>query len=218
MSRVLSLLFVGIALSACRSHHHDTATTASSQQANRNDEGVASGSDSRTTVATNPNRPGHITAKSMQAWSDDEFVRNAIQGGVFEVESSRVALEKASSGAVRAFATTMIDDHGKANTDLNAIARRNRGDVPETLDEEHQKKLEDLKKLEGPAFDREYLRCQIAAHDAAIALFERASRESQDRELKDFATRTLPVLRNHRTRLDDIQGSPTKEARNTTGN
>lgn len=233
MSRTLSLLLVGLSLCACKSHDPST-TTSSSTQPSYDELDAQTGSTSATTSRSNtqglstkddiepgleagygsstPEKAGTKPAADTrpQAWSDDEFVRKAVQAGVFEIESSRLALEKSSSGTVRAFATMTIDDHAKANQDLAEIARRNRGDVPDTLDLDHQKELENLRKLEGPEFDREYLECQVKSHDQAIALFERAAREAHDKELKDFATKTLPVLRKHRSHLEDMQGSPSK--------
>ena len=136
--------------------------------------------------------------------SERSFAETALRGGQFEVEASRLALAKASSGMVRDFANLMITEHGQANRELENLARKKGIYTSTMLDPEHQAKLEDLRRLDGPEFDRRYQQMQIEAHDQAIALFERTSRECRDADLRTFATRLLPVLQRHRDHLDDV--------------
>ena len=135
-------------------------------------------------------------------FDDQHFVEKASIGGLFEVESSRLALEQRTSDETRKFARMMIEDHGKTNQELSSLARQKNLRASATLDDKHQEKLDELRRLEGAEFDRKYRQCQIKAHDEAIALFERAERECKDSELKAFAARTLPTLRTHRGHLD----------------
>ena len=143
------------------------------------------------------------TATSITA-AERSFAEQALRGGQFEVESSRLALGKASSETVRDFANMMILDHGQANQDLERLARKKGIYTSTMLDAEHQAKLEELRLLDGPAFDQRFQRMQIEAHDAAIVLFEKASRECHDADLRQFAVRTLPTLQKHRSHLDDV--------------
>ena len=66
------------------------------------------------------------------AATDNDFVDNAAAGGIAEIETSRLALEKSQSADIKAFANMMITDHGKANDELATIAKANDIEVPDT--------------------------------------------------------------------------------------
>lgn len=55
-----------------------------------------------------------------------------------------------------------------------------------------------LKALSGGAFDAMYVnRIGVASHEATVEMFEKASREAQNPDVKAMATKTLPKLRKH---------------------
>jgi putative membrane protein len=147
--------------------------------------------------------PGAGAAGMRLSKDDLEFITGATQGGMFEVESSRIALDKEVSDETREFARMMVDDHTMSGNKLQAILERKSGEPPEqTMSDAQQRELEELRGLEGAAFDARYHECQVVAHDKAIALFERAGRMCDDADLRNFALATLPTLREHRRRLD----------------
>ena len=207
MSRALSFVLLGLTLAACRSNDRDTEQSSSPQPADWEASDPYGTRSERETAKVDE----RDAQEAKKPWNDDDFVRKAVQGGQFEIESSRLADEKASSGDVKEFATMMIEDHGTANETLDGLVRSKRITLPKDMGTVHVEKLEALKELEGPQFDREYTMCQIKAHDEAIAMFERATREARDREIRDFAVKTLPTLRRHRSMLTDIEASLTKE-------
>jgi putative membrane protein len=57
----------------------------------------------------------------------------------------------------------------------------------------------------GAAFDRGFLEAQVKAHQDAIALFEQQANGSGDADLKAFAQKQLPGLRNHLKQAQDLQ-------------
>ena len=142
------------------------------------------------------------SVKTMSA-HDREFVDAAAQGGMFELDSSRMALDKNASGQNRAFAEMMLEDHEKANRELEKLVREKGGILPIAPDAEHRRMLDDLSKTQGQTFDDAYHKAQVKAHDDAIALFEDASRNCDDADLRAFAEKTLPTLRKHRSHLDE---------------
>ena len=155
---------------------------------------------------------GTSTRASTPKLSSEErrFTEEALRSGQFEIEISRLALQKASSGKVRDFATMMVADHGQANRDLESLARKNGIYAPTTLDPDNQAKLDELRRLDGPAFDKEFQEVQVALHDRAIRSFDEASRECRDEELRNFVIRTLPTLQQHRSYLDDVAVATSK--------
>ncbi|HVS10117.1 MAG TPA: DUF4142 domain-containing protein [Planctomycetota bacterium] len=160
--------------------------------------------DDEATVTTTPatSIPPAQASVSQEA---REFVRKAGIGGLFEVQSSQLAVERATSPALQDTAKMLIRDHQQANDQLRAIAMAKGISVPTTLDSEHQRMMDDLRNLQGEAFDKEFHRMQVDAHEKAIDLFEDAGENLKEPELKDFAQKTLPTLKAH---LDELNANP----------
>lgn len=57
----------------------------------------------------------------------------------------------------------------------------------------------------GAAFDRGFLEAQVKMHQEAIALFEKEANGGGDTDLKAFAQKQLPALRNHLKQAQDLQ-------------
>lgn len=129
------------------------------------------------------------------------FVQEAASGGLFEVESSKVALNKSLNDQGKEFANMMVADHQKANMQLMQLAEHKKIKLDPQMLPKHQQMLDELSKIEGPAFQKRYHELQLRAHNEAIALFDRASKSLDDAELKQFATETLPTLRKHHDHL-----------------
>jgi putative membrane protein len=127
--------------------------------------------------------------------SDADFVAKAASGGMFEVQSSKLAVGKLTKAEWKTFAEKMIADHSKANDELKAAAAKAGIAVPTALDAHHEKMLTDLKA--APNFDAAYADAQLKAHAEAVALFSAARAGVKDAGLKAFAEKTLPVIQGH---------------------
>lgn len=135
---------------------------------------------------------------------DTEFIAKAAVAGLFEVQASELAVSQATTPFVRDFAQLMVLDHGDANRELETLARGKGAVLPQDLDEEHQSRLTTLRDQKGIDFDRQYRDMQITAHKDAIALFERAAAKCEDADLKAFAEKLLPMLREHQQKLNEM--------------
>jgi putative membrane protein len=128
---------------------------------------------------------------------EKRFVKDALLGGMTEVELGKVALEKASADAVKQFAQKMIDNHSKANEELKQLAAKEKIDVPDALDSKRQSRIEKLSKLSGADFDRAYIKDQLKDYQNDVREFQAESQNGNDPEVKGFASKTLPVLEEH---------------------
>lgn len=124
------------------------------------------------------------------------FAVAAATGGMMEVESATVAIQQTQNASIKAFATKMLNDHRKANTELAAIAANKQLAIPKVLPEEHAMHIADLKKLSGRQFDIQYMTMMIADHAKTVKLFSEGA-ALPDADLKRFATATLPVISAH---------------------
>ena len=192
MNRSFLFTLLGLALGACRADGTDKYET----PAERSPSAGAQTSADR--------RPERQDATPAIVSADAELARKALRGGQFEIETSRLAVEKSTSGKIRDFAKMMIADHGQANRELADLMKKKGVEAAAATDAELDGQVAELELVDGPDFDRAYVRIQVEAHDAAIRLFERAEQECQDEDLREFVSKSLPVLRMHRGRLDDI--------------
>ncbi len=126
------------------------------------------------------------------------FAREAARGGTTEVELGRMAADRASDPQVRDFAQRMVDDHTRANDQLERIARDRGWMLPQAPDPEHRSEMRRMSTLRGRAFDRAYMRAMTSDHDADVAQFRRYVRNGNDPQLRRWARRTLPTLEEHR--------------------
>lgn len=152
------------------------------------------------TGATGSARTGS-TASSV----NQEFVSDAASGGMMEVELGTMAVQNASSQEVKDFGRRMIDDHSKVNDELKSIAAKENIPVPGGLKSENRDDVDKLSKLQGSDFDKQYMDMMVKDHQKDIKDFEDMAQNAQSPELKQFAQKTLPTLRQHLKMAQDIQ-------------
>jgi putative membrane protein len=132
------------------------------------------------------------------ARSDRKFIEEAAGSGMFEVQVSQLAASKATDANVKSYANMLVDHHTAANNELVKIANARKVELPAAPKRALRKDIEKLGKKSGEEFDRDYVRnVGIKAHEKDIKLFQKASKDAKDAELKAFVDKTLPVLREH---------------------
>jgi putative membrane protein len=128
---------------------------------------------------------------------DQAFTEKASEGGLAEVNLGRLAAKRASDADVKEFAKMMVKDHTKANKELIDLANRKRFKVAKTMDDDHKKMFDKLANLSGAEFDREYMTGMVKGHELMVKIFEKQSKSGKDEELKGWAEKTLPTLKEH---------------------
>ena len=91
----------------------------------------------------------------------------------------------------------MVTAHTQTTQQLMSIAQT-KGVTPDaTLTPAQQKMLTQLQSESGTRFDRDYLRDNIISHRAAEKVFQDETSVGQDADLKQFASATLPTIKQH---------------------
>jgi putative membrane protein len=98
----------------------------------------------------------------------------------------------------------MVKDHSKANTELMSLAKSKQIDV-KTKTDMSKEAMAVLGKQSGAAFDRAYMDEMVKDHQKTVALFEQQSKNGDDAELKAWAGKQLPNLREHLKMAQDLQ-------------
>jgi putative membrane protein len=141
--------------------------------------------------------------------NDNEFVHTVAMDGMAEVELARLASQKAKSPEVKKFAQRMLADHSKANEELKQLASNKNITLPTALGPEQDAEKNRLANLSGAEFDREYMSMMSAAHDRAVNAFEDESRDGGEPDIKAWAAKILPTLREHQSLAKDISSKIT---------
>jgi putative membrane protein len=135
---------------------------------------------------------GDLTVK------DRQFIEQVASTNLAEIKLARLALDKSESATVRTYAQTVIDDHEKAAGQLKTIAKDEKFPEPTSMETLDQQSYDKLSTLTGKDFDTEYMKLMVKGHEKAIDTFQKASNQLSNPELKQFAAKTLPTLKEHK--------------------
>lgn len=134
------------------------------------------------------------------------FMTTAAEDGMFEVEAGKIAASKAQDAAVKQYGQEMASDHTRASNELKQLAQKENVTLPNEPGAAHKQKLEKLKGLSGAEFDREYMTMMVEAHQKAVDLFQNQANTGNKADVKAFASKTLPTLKEHLEDAKSISG------------
>lgn len=179
----VAIAFSIFAVQSCGSANTDSKKTADSINETKAPENLDDNNTATTPVAVGED--------------DAKFVTEAASGGMAEVELGKLAKEKGQHVDVKAFGEMMVNDHSKANDELATLAQAKNITLPASLGTDALNLRDELSKRSPGDFDKSYIEDMVKDHEKDIKLFEDASKNLKDAELKAFVDKTLPTLRNH---------------------
>lgn len=138
---------------------------------------------------------------------DKVFVGKVSQGGMYEVEASNVAGQRATAPDVKDLAVMEVHDHGLVNRELKKIATEKGIAVSPALNTTFQQRLKKLKSVSGPEFDAAYIADMEEIHDNDQKLFAKEAMEGSDK-FKTFAHQTDLIVKRH---IGALHGLDAKE-------
>ncbi|WP_431470709.1 DUF4142 domain-containing protein [Sphingosinithalassobacter sp. LHW66-3] len=126
------------------------------------------------------------------------YVTMAGASDLYEIESSRLALQKSQNPQIREFAQMMIDHHTLTTNTVMAAARQAGMNPPApSLMPMQRQMLDELRGMTGAAFERTYLMQQRRAHDMALTLHRTYSERGDSMELRQAANSAVPLIERH---------------------
>jgi putative membrane protein len=130
---------------------------------------------------------------------DYNFVAQANLGAPFQVDSGRVAEDKARTAEIRDYAHLMVTSHIPVVEALNNILQRKGLTAPPNtlLQGAYRAMVTSLKAESRKALDRDYVDGQIEYQKGNAALFQYEIQYGTDVDLKEFARATLPKIEDH---------------------
>jgi putative membrane protein len=143
-----------------------------------------------------PATPAEPAMQAAPAAADVAFLQKAAEGGMAEVRLAKLAQARGTNADLKAFAARLERDHTAVNDELKGLAAGKNVTLPGAPAKASA--LEDrLSKLSGAAFDRAYVAAMVDDHRKDVAAFESAALHGADADVKAFALKTVPTLKDH---------------------
>jgi putative membrane protein len=134
------------------------------------------------------------------------FLKTVSDINLAEVDLGRLAEQKASNPAVKAFGARMIEDHSKAQEALLPLAKREHimlAAKPGAGSAALHKKLDALSAAE---FDKVYIETMLAGHKGAIVMLVHEIEHDPNVSIKKFAKGALPIVQDHIRIAENVAG------------
>jgi len=136
--------------------------------------------------------------------NDIRFCVDAASSSMTLVTLGKLAQQKSADARIKAYGAVMVTHYSKTNRKLETLANTKNIILPYNPLVDDQKTINDLSNTSGKAFDKAYVEAMIDSHKSDIEEFENTSKNSLDPEIKAFAHKTLPVLRDQLNTIDKI--------------
>jgi putative membrane protein len=153
---------------------------------------------------------------SAQTLTDSQIAAIAVTANQVDIDAGKLAESKATHPDVRKFGQQMVADHTSVNERATALASRlnvtsEDNQTSQSLKTGGAKSLEELKALDGPAFDKAYIDHEMAYHQSVIEEIDKTLISgAQNAELKPLLVKVRPTFVAHLEQARMIQASPGK--------
>ena len=155
------------------------------------------------------------TTASGPAMSDASILAKEYSGDSAEVVIGQYARTHARDAGVKSYAKLLVDDHGKGEREVGALAKKlsiaPQPPADDTAASETAHTLAHLGSLKGRDFDTAFVAHEIADHNTDIADAKKAAAVAHNPEVKTLVEKSIPELQKH---LDKAQALQKKLAPN----
>ncbi len=142
--------------------------------------------------------------------SDAVFLKKAMAIHLAAIKLGEYASANASDAKVKEFGSMMVKEHEQGLADLRLLAIAKNHRLPKRLDMDHQNLWNELSDLQGTSFDARFKEEMLTGHQKALLLFERAAQFGEDAEVRKYAKKYIPAIKEHldtlktHSRVDDV--------------
>ena len=158
-------------------------------------------------VPTETPMAGSTETAAVDAGTTD-FVEKASQSNMFEIEASKLALERSKVQPVKDFAKMLVDAHTTALGELQTLSSTAMVTPPTALNNDMTAKLEALRNAKVEDFDDVYIDQQTEVHENSLNLVKDYAINGKDAGLAAFAAKMAPTVDAHLTTVKALDKSP----------
>jgi putative membrane protein len=147
-----------------------------------------------------------VAPAAFAAEKADDFYKKAAAANQYEIETAKIAADKAVSPAVKEYARMMVNDHTKAKAELEAQAKvAGVNTMAPVLDNGQLKDIDNLIRANAQDLERDFVKLQKDAHQDTVKLFQDYAKDGDNATLKTFAARMVPDLQNHLAQAEQLE-------------
>jgi putative membrane protein len=137
--------------------------------------------------------------------SERDFMMEAAQADLAEIDMAQVALQNSGTGDVKDFANMIKSDHTSALEDLTELMKDTNVPQPKSIPVELQQDISRMRGLTGGEFDREFVNMIVSEHQKVIEMFRDQQSTAQNQDVKKYVEDTLPRLEMHLEKAQRLQ-------------
>lgn len=154
-----------------------------------------------TQAANEPSQPAApgtaMTEQGKLDRHDHAFLKKAAEINLTEIQLGKIAEQHSSDPNIKKMAGALIKDHQEANKNLERLAASKGVTLPNEPSIWERRSISSLEKEQGDKLNKEFLSLNQKGHEKALALYEKESARTQDPDIKAWANKMVPSLREH---------------------
>ena len=129
------------------------------------------------------------------------FITTTIKSNTGEIKLLQLAQSKATSADIKKLSAMMIPHHTQMHTELSALAPAKQAAIDTSESDITRAAYQRLSSLSGKDFDAGWTSQLLQLHENTSELFTSTLSTTTDAELKQWLTKALPVINQHRDML-----------------
>ena len=189
---ILALLILGLISIGCSTNKASTPDTSAQPNSGAS---ASSAANSGSSPSSNP---------------DQDFVTKAAQGNSAEIELGKMVAAKTKDPNVKQFAQMMVKDHTTALNQLQELAQSKNLNLNDNLPDDAKSLQQKLSSDTGKQLDKDYMDGMVQDHQKDVQEFTDQSQNAKDPDVKQWASKTLPVLQKHLQQAQQIDAKLNK--------
>jgi putative membrane protein len=160
---------------------------------------------------TSPGYPSNSTgmptdpiAPTQGSYSDQAFVKSALENSAAEQQLGQLAQQKSPSEDVKKYAVEMVRIHTQLDEQIKPIAKHLGVSEPKGPSKKEKQEIAKLEAMSGPQFDEEYIRVMVKDHQQVVKDFKNQAEITQDPNVKQAAQSDATVFEQHLRVIEEI--------------
>lgn len=130
---------------------------------------------------------------------DEHFAANAMESAATTIELARQAIQKATSGEVKKIAGDILLQQQQLYSAFQQLPHQPAGDSSKQFTDGRK---EELEKLDGAAYNRQWINKMVTSYTAVISRYEIAAGTVKDKHTKELVNKTIPTLKKQLQQLE----------------
>ena len=141
--------------------------------------------------------PGATQGPMSQSYVDQAFVTKTLSNSSAEAQMSQLATQKSPSPDVKKYGQNMVQIHSQLAQQLQPVAQMLGVKADQKPSKKDKKQIEQLKTLNGSAFDQAYLKAMANDQKRDVKSFKDEEAAAQNPTVKKAAQVDEPVMSQH---------------------